>query len=285
MPPKPQDELLGVVHLLSKAARIIGEQEARLGSLAREYKSSVTLEEFQKVAEERDNLQDNLNQANERVLELENQLSSTLKEFRSHRDAAELTSRLKNQALAEAREEANRWHEQCTRIEQAREVRASQIDALIQALHERHTSLSQLYHGRNIPGYNFLSSEAVHCEPAAKTESDMPGFGGSFNTSVTRPSTSSGDVNDPRTLNTSFRRHSNGRQAEAGYYTGEDHNDSEVDEMAIIPSSRRKRTSDAQTIGHALFESSLHIPSTADSVRSSKKRKAPQAINSKKAKR
>lgn len=47
---------------------------------------------------------------------------------------SDFTNQIQTQALAQARDEAHRWHDQCTRMEAAREVRAAQIDALIQAL-------------------------------------------------------------------------------------------------------------------------------------------------------
>ena len=145
----------------------------------------------------------------------------------------------------EVREEAGRWHEQCTRMEQAREVRASQIDALIEALHAQHSTVSRLYSSPIFASRNFSPPQIGYSnQPATKAESDEPEFEDPYHSFAARPAT--GDVgnvaNDPRRLCGSFHPHTCGRQLGGGYCTqddvivGED-NDSNADEMAIIPST------------------------------------------------
>jgi len=145
----------------------------------------------------------------------------------------------------EAREEANRWHEQCTHMEQAREVRATQIDALIEALQAQHSTVSRLYSNPSFASHGFASSQVGHSnQPATKAESDVPGFEDPYHSFAARSSTGNiGNVeNNPRRLNGSFHPYACGHHLEGGYCTeddvivGED-NDSNADEMAIIPSS------------------------------------------------
>jgi len=122
------DELLEVIHSLNN-------QESKLQAILRECRSSISLEEYNRVCEERDTLVTDLASANERISQLEHQLSACVKEAQNLRETSDFTNQIQTQALAQARDEAHRWHDQCTRMEAAREVRAAQIDALIQALH------------------------------------------------------------------------------------------------------------------------------------------------------
>lgn len=129
-------------------------------------------------------------------------------------------------------------------MEQAREVRASHIDALIEALHARHSTVSRSYGNPSLVNHDFPLSQIGHSSgPATKAESDVPEFGDPFRPIVARPATHNvGDVvHDPRRFTGSFHPHTCGRQLEGSYSTERDiigeNNDSDADEMAIIPSS------------------------------------------------
>jgi len=295
------DELLAVIHNLNN-------QESKLQAILRECRSNINIEEYNRVCEERDTLVTDLANANERIVQLEHQLSACAKEAQNLRETSDFTNQIQTQALAQARDEAHRWHDQCTRMEAAREVRTAQIDALIQALHASTApgvaSLSTKGIRMNQKTPNRLtgsqpgsastrhkqaydvpksSSHPKGMSEAATKVEDEDGYAGTEH--EIDPLLHLDDVNDPRRTMPSNRW-----VRSYGYRDDEEFqpdnvelgDESEADEMVIVARANRMKTAVAaitQTPKKRIQEDSDYTHG------SGKKRKTPPASAPRKAKR
>jgi len=249
-------ELEQIIHALSRLGKNVSEQENTLNN----------------YREERDTLVQQLSSTNARVLELESQLSASLKASEAMRRAMEM-----------AQEESRRWHEQC--------------NALVQTLHAYSSSppkttvrdiMRSVRHEDDlIRGGPHLSSS----QRPAKVEDEL-------DLARTQPSHKRlhsvlGDVNDPRRHVPSPSGSRTPKVTSQHYHPGESHHISEYgpedlaeeseDELnGITPTNSVQRVKQTPRIATVQSPDSYH---TESSSHLKKRRVGPPGNGAKKAKR